>query len=122
VRGVRCRPSALHARISLLVAVAICFAVLAPSAAFASTELGSGDAAVIARANGDNVRLRKAPDSSSAVVGKFPEGTSVQITGAMVNDGATNWYPVTIQGQSGYIAAEYVWPESQANAPEFPVD
>ena len=90
--------------------VVICLTAIAPTTAFAATNLNPGDSAVIAQANGDNVRLREAPSSSATVVGSFPEGTSVQVTGALVtDDGGTAWYPAQIGGKIVFVAAGYVW-------------
>ena len=97
--------------------VAICLTAIAPSVTFAATDLNPGDASVIAQANGDNVRLRDAPSSSAKVVGSFPEGSGVQITGALVTDAdGTAWYPAQIAGKSGFVAAEFVW-SSDASTP-----
>jgi uncharacterized protein YgiM (DUF1202 family) len=91
-------------------AVALLLTIASPIAAVhASTNLSSGDAAVIADANGDNVRLRATPGASGAILAEFPEGTEVEIVdGPTPAADGTNWYKVTVSGQTGYMVADYL--------------
>jgi uncharacterized protein YgiM (DUF1202 family) len=108
--------------LTLSLVVAFCLSLLSPVAVtVASTNLSSGDDAVIADANGDLVRLRSKPGSSGAVLGEFPEGTAVGIIDGPQNDADdTAWYRVTVGGQLGYMAAEFLAPAGSAVATPIP--
>ena len=92
------------------VAVALVLSIAAPiSVTFASTNPVSGDSALIADANGDTVRLRPKPGSSSPIVAEFPEGTAVDIIDGPTQDGTGSyWYRVAVEGEVSYIAADFL--------------
>lgn len=104
----RNRPQPLWLVLGL--AVSLCLSFLSPVAdAIASTNLVSGDETTIAYANGDTVRMRSKAGSAGAIVGEFSEGTPVRIIDGptQASDGSF-WYRVAVEGQSGYMAAEFL--------------
>ncbi len=116
-----CRPRWLSASL----VASLFFTLLMPiSTVLASADLVSGDSAVIADANGDSVRLRTKPGSSSPVVAEFPEGTSVSIIdGPTKSSDGTFWYRAAVDGQVGYIAADFLalaGSDSETPEPEEP--
>jgi uncharacterized protein YgiM (DUF1202 family) len=76
---------------------------------YASTDLVSGDDAVIVDAHGDTVRLRSKPGLDGAVVAEFAEGTAVRVLdGPRISDDGEAWYRVHVAGQTGYMAAVFL--------------
>jgi uncharacterized protein YgiM (DUF1202 family) len=53
--------------------------------------------------DGVGVNLRASQSTSSTILAKIPEGTKVTITSVL-----SNWYKVTYNGQTGYIARGYL--------------
>lgn len=54
---------------------------------------------------GSNVRVRKSPSTSSAILAALSMGQSFEVTGEASN----NWYPVKLSnGVQGYVSADYV--------------
>jgi uncharacterized protein YgiM (DUF1202 family) len=108
--------------VSLILAVLICANFLAPgrpTGVRAATDLTIGGWAVIADANGDNVRLRQGPSSSAPIVARYPEGTEVEVLDGPVaapEDGSL-WYQVAVDQQSGYMAAIYLTPADGQSLP-----
>lgn len=80
-----------------------------PMTAFADTDLNLGAQAVIAHANGDQVRLRSLPSYDGDTLGTFGEGTTVDvIDGPTGSSDGTLWYHVAVGGTEGYISAEWL--------------
>jgi uncharacterized protein YgiM (DUF1202 family) len=96
--------------LALSLVVAFCLTLLSPIAVtVASTNLTSGDDAVIIDANGDPVRLRTKPGLNGAVVAEFSEGAAVHIVdGPQISDDGQAWYRVNVDGETGYMAAEFL--------------
>jgi uncharacterized protein YraI len=91
--------------LGLLLAVAL----LSPLAARADTDLTIGGGAVVAYANGDDVRLRSEPGLDGGVLDLVPEGAQVDvIDGPVSADDGSLWYVVDYEGQSGYMIADYL--------------
>ncbi len=75
----------------------------------ADTGLTIGGTAVIAYANGDDVRLRDAPSYSGGVIDLFPEGTVVEVLdGPAGADDGSLWYRVAVDGIHGYMVSDYL--------------
>ncbi len=55
---------------------------------------------------GSTLNLRIQPSTGSTVLSSIPHGGALTITGAPQN----GWYPVTVNGQTGYVSAQYVAP------------
>ncbi|GEM_PF-2999598 len=53
--------------------------------------------------DGVGVNLRASQSTSSTILAKIPEGTKVTITSVL-----SDWYKVTYNGQTGYIARGYL--------------
>lgn len=75
--------------------------------AVSADELLVGGAAIIADANGDNVRLRDEPSLSGEIIDEFPEGTILDVLGGPTGDDG-NWYRVATGGETGYMSADYL--------------
>jgi uncharacterized protein YgiM (DUF1202 family) len=98
-----------HVR-TLLPAAAIFFAAtLAPLTASADTDLTIGGTGVVAYANGDNVRIRTAPESDATVAGSVAEGSSVTVVdGTFAAADGSLWYQVEAGSVSGYMVSDYL--------------
>ncbi|MEA2595006.1 MAG: hypothetical protein QOF01_1475 [Thermomicrobiales bacterium] len=84
-------------------------AMFAPVTALADTNLEVGGEAVVAYANGDNVRFREGPDYGAQVLDMVPEGTMVDVFyGPIEADDGSIWYNVGLYGEPGYILADYL--------------
>jgi uncharacterized protein YraI len=55
---------------------------------------------------GTTLNFRSGPGTSNSVLGSIPHGTSLTITGAAQN----GWIPVSYNGKTGYVSAQYVNP------------
>jgi len=55
---------------------------------------------------GTTLNLRSGPGTGSSVIGSIPHGANLVISGAAQN----GWYPVTYNGKTGYVSAQYVNP------------
>jgi cell wall-associated NlpC family hydrolase len=72
----------------------------------------------VAGTNGDGVRCRAAADASSPVITVLPEGTSLEITGPVIDI----WQPINCMGGGGFVAAEFVsLTDPNAAPPQEPV-
>jgi cell wall-associated NlpC family hydrolase len=91
-----------------------CATSLIPTATSADTNLVIGGQAVIAYANGDQVRLRQDIGYESTVLANYGEGTWVTVLDGPFTDSDGNyWYQVSVGdvnagGQSGFIVADYL--------------
>lgn len=52
---------------------------------------------------GSDVRMRSGAGTDSKILGTYPKGTKMEVTG--VNG---NWYAVSYNGQKGYVSADYM--------------
>ncbi|HEY7030026.1 MAG TPA: C40 family peptidase [Thermomicrobiales bacterium] len=99
---------ARHGLILVIVGV-LAATMLAPVTALADTNLEVGGEAVVAYANGDNVRFREGPDYGAQVIDMVPEGTWVDVYyGPITADDGSIWYQVGIDGTRGYISADFL--------------
>lgn len=107
------RPGAGRARSVLSIfagSTLVATALSIPQSANADTDLIIGGVAVIAYANGDQVRLRDDKSYDGDIIDEFPEGTTVDVIdgpGSRDDDG-TLWYKVSVDGERGYISADYL--------------
>lgn len=87
----------------------LCATSLIPAATSADTNLVIGGQAVIAYANGDQVRLRSEIGYEATVLANHSEGTWVTVQDGPFTDGAGKyWYQVTVGELTGYIVADYL--------------
>jgi uncharacterized protein YgiM (DUF1202 family) len=95
---------------SLLIAGCIGLAGIAsPASTMASTDVATGTDAVVADAQGDNVRIRADASYNAEIVTKVPEGTALTvIEGPLADDGGTLWYRVSSGDATGYMDGTYV--------------
>ncbi len=107
--------------IVLAILGALCVTSLIPTVTSADTNLVIGGPAVIAYANGDQVRLRQEFGYESPVLAMYDEGTWVSVQdGPFVDAEGKYWYQVAVGdlsagGLSGYIVADYLALESGAS-------
>ena len=98
--------------------------LLAPVTALADTDLEIGGMAVIAYANGDDVRLREDPGYNGSIIRMVREGAIVDVLNGPVEDSDGNlWYQVSFGGDSGYIVSDYLalsWSGASAAAADLP--
>jgi len=52
---------------------------------------------------GDTVRMRAEPNTSSAIIGTYNTGTVMAVTGV-----TGNWYQVSYRGVTGYVCSDYM--------------
>jgi uncharacterized protein YgiM (DUF1202 family) len=90
--------------LALVFALAPALSLIQPVSA---ADLLIGGAAIIADANGDNVRLRDEGSLSGEIIDEFPEGTIVDVLGGPTGDD-DNWYHVALDGETGYMIADYL--------------
>lgn len=62
---------------------------------------------------GSDVRLRLGPSTSYSIVGTYPKGTEVKISGT-----SGNWYEVSIKGKYGYMSKDFISVKSEAKPTE----
>ena len=103
----------------IVAAVMVCsFALPGAFVALAQSTLSPGGAGLIANAGGNPVLLREAPYFGAAALASYPEGTPADIVeGPVYSDDGTAWYGVTVDGQTGYMAATYLVDSGQGTAP-----
>ncbi|HEV2128937.1 MAG TPA: SH3 domain-containing protein, partial [Thermomicrobiales bacterium] len=83
--------------------------LLAPSATLADTDLVIGGEAVVAYAQGDNVRVRDDATYDAGIITSVPEGTTVSVLDGPFSDGDGNtWYYVSAVGSTGYMVNDYL--------------
>jgi uncharacterized protein YgiM (DUF1202 family) len=96
------RPASLA--VALAIGLVPAFSLFQPASA---ADLLVGGAAIIADANGDNVRLRDEATLSGEIIDEFPEGTVLDVIGGPTGDGS-GWYRVAVDGETGYMSADYL--------------
>lgn len=80
-----------------------------PFTASASTDLVSGQSAIVSNTGGDPINLRSKPDTTSKVTGAAYEGQIVDIVeGPIWSDDGIAWYKIVADGQRAYISAEFL--------------
>ena len=108
MRLLRERTSKTRALVTILAGISLVTATV-PLSARADTDLNVGGQAVIAYANGDNVRLRSGPGYDFDIVDSFSEGTTVDVLdGPIAADDGSFWYNVSVDGESGYIVSDWL--------------
>jgi len=108
LRGVRGVCALLLASLLLLIGTPL---------TFATTNLGTGDAAVVANTGGDAILLRSDAGYQFAVLAQLGAGTPVTIlAGPIAGDDGNLWYRVAVGGTTGYLFAAYLAPASQVSA------
>ena len=86
--------------------------------ALAQSTLYPGAVGLIANTGGNPVLLREAPYFGAAALATYPEGTPADIVeGPVYSDDGTAWYGVTVGGQTGYMAADYLVDSGQGANP-----
>jgi uncharacterized protein YraI len=104
----------------ITVAVTILGAMVLPGSfvALAQSTLYPGAVGLIANSGGNPVLLREAPYFGAAALATYPEGTPADIVeGPVYSDDGTAWYGVTVGGQTGYMAADYLMDSGQGASP-----
>lgn len=98
--------------IGLAVVVSVCTTLtIGASAATKEITTNSSQSVVVAAVtygwvctqDGVGVNLRASQSTSSTILAKIPEGTKVTISSVL-----SNWYKVSYNGQTGYIARGYL--------------
>ena len=103
------RRAHVPARALFLVAWLAIASLLAPSATLADTDLVLGGEAVVAYAQGDDVRVRDGASYDAGIVTSVPEGSTVSVLDGPFDDGVGNlWYAVSVAGVSGYMVSDYL--------------
>ena len=92
--------------------VAMCFGMVtlvSPASTLADTDLTIGGDAVVAYAQGDNVRVRDGASYGAGVVTSVPEGGTVSVLdGPFADDEGNFWYQVSANGATGYMVSDYL--------------
>lgn len=108
MRLLRERTSKTRMLVTILAGISLVTAT-APLSARADTDLNVGGQAVIAYANGDDVRLRTGPGYDYDIVDLFSEGTTVDVLdGPIAADDGSYWYNVSVGGETGYIVSDWL--------------
>lgn len=105
---------------SLVIASCIGLAgIVAPASSLAGTDPMTGADAVVANADGANVRIRSGASLDADPVTKVPEGTDLTIIeGPIADDDGSTWFRVDVNGVTGYISADFVETDEPADMPE----
>jgi uncharacterized protein YgiM (DUF1202 family) len=75
--------------------------------------------AQVANTNGDPLRMRSAPSTSSSVLTLLSPGATVVIQAGPQSDATgTAWYKVTAKGYTGWVMAQYLVQAQAATQPE----
>ncbi len=84
--------------------------VIYPPGRRSTAPLRSGSSAVIGGTDGDGAYLRSAPGVGDNKIVLLPEGTVLTVTGPFPPPTADGhqWIGVSVNGQTGFVAAEYV--------------
>lgn len=93
-----------------LIAVSIGLsALVSPASTLADTDLTIGGNAVVAYAQGDNVRVRTGASYGSDVVTSVAEGSTVSVLdGPFADDEGNYWYQVSVDGVTGYMVSDFL--------------
>lgn len=84
-------------------------ALLSPATTLADTDLTIGGEAVVAYAQGDNVRVRSGASYGSDTLTSVSEGTTVTVLDGLFHDDEGNaWYQVSVNGVTGYMVSDYL--------------
>jgi uncharacterized protein YraI len=93
----------------LTTTLAVSIAISHPNPALADTDLALGSSAVVAYADGDDVRLRSDYSFDADVVTMIPEGTTVDaLEGPFEAPDGSLWYQVSANGSIGYVVSDYL--------------
>ena len=66
---------------------------------------------VVGIARNDTLNVRSGPGATHSVVARLTDGTSgVQVMGASVMNGTTEWVPINYRGQTGWVTKEFLKP------------
>jgi uncharacterized protein YraI len=60
---------------------------------------------------GSTLNLRSGPSTQTSVLWSIPNGASITLTGPATN----GWFPVSVNGKTGFVSAQYVNAPSPAN-------
>ena len=71
----------------------------------AATNVQTLNATGTVKTNSGNLNVRKDASTSSSIIGKLPNGSTVKITGK-TNDG--KWYRINYNSTTGYVSSDYV--------------
>jgi len=84
--------------------------IIYPPGNRSTAPLQPGVRAVISGTDGDGAYLRSSPGVGDNKLTLLPEGTTVTVIGPFPPPGADghDWIGVSVDGQQGYVAAEYV--------------
>jgi uncharacterized protein YgiM (DUF1202 family) len=67
--------------------------------------------------NGDYLNVRAGPGSNYSVINKLPPGRSDIVLGSKrVSNGSVIWQEITVQGQTGWVNADYIRPGKAISA------
>lgn len=81
--------------------IAACAAALLTAVSMSQTAMA--DKAVTGTVRADALNVRSQPNTSSVILGQFPDGSTVTITEAK-----DNWYKIAYGTNSAYVCADYV--------------
>jgi uncharacterized protein YgiM (DUF1202 family) len=92
----------------ITLAVTLLVSLLAPGIALADGGDPLTGTAVVANADGQNVKLRVAPGFDAAEIDRFAEGTLVEIVDGPVAHDDTSWYEIEVAGEVGFMDASFL--------------
>jgi uncharacterized protein YgiM (DUF1202 family) len=98
-----------HVRFTLPAAGVLLGMTIAPLGVSADTDLQIGGNAVIAYANGDNVRVRATPGYDGGILSEIAEGSTVRVVDGLYTAGdGSVWYQVEANGVAGYVVSDFL--------------
>lgn len=98
-----------HVRFALPAAGLLLGMTLAPLAVSATSDVQIGGTAVVAYADGDNVRVRATPGYDGGILTEIAEGSTVNVIDGLFTAGdGSVWYQVEANGIAGYVVSDYL--------------
>lgn len=102
------RPDSGRKLPGLAIVIMLLLGMLVPGPAMADAGVVAGTTAVIANADGQNVKLREAPGYEAPEIARFAEGTTVEVIEGPVDGDADLWFEVKVSDHQGFMAADFL--------------
>jgi uncharacterized protein YgiM (DUF1202 family) len=90
------------------IAIMLLLGLMAPGMVLADGGEPLTGTAVIANADGQNVKLRESPSREAAEIARFAEGTEVEIVDGPVAGDEATWYEVAVDDEVGFMDADFL--------------
>jgi hypothetical protein len=72
------------------------------------TTIGPGATVVVVGTGESGLNMRSAASTEAEILGSFPDGTTLTVTGESQEADGFTWWPVEVEGQNGFVAADFL--------------